>query len=37
MDLHLDLTLRNTSSAKIAEKMHSMRQNAGVVTLEFSE
>jgi len=32
MDLHLDMRLCNTSSAKITERMHSMRQNASLLT-----
>jgi hypothetical protein len=35
MDMHLDLTLRNVSSAKVSEKMHSMRHHARKLAYDF--
>jgi len=35
MDLHFDLRLKNNSNAKITERMHSLRHNAGIVASEF--
>lgn len=35
MDLHLDLRLKNTASAKITEKMQSMRQQARKIAYDF--
>jgi hypothetical protein len=35
MDMHLDLTLRNVSSAKVNEKMQSMRHHARKLAYDF--
>lgn len=35
MDLHLDLRRKNNASAKITEKMQSMRQHARKVAYDF--
>jgi len=35
MDVHLDLTLRNCSTAHVQRKMHSMRHQARKLAYDF--